>query len=110
VNEVRRIASVIALPEAGWQEYERLHSAVWTGVLERLRASHMTNYSIFRYGELLFSYLEYVGDDYETDNAAIAADPITQEWWKLCNPLQGRVSAAEDGEWWHVLPEIFHVD
>lgn len=106
---MRRVASVIGLPAVNVEAYERLHRDVWPGVLERLRASHVRNYSIFRYGELLFSYLEYVGDDYEADMAAIAADPATQEWWAVCGPLQRPVEDRVEGEWWKEVPELFHL-
>ena len=106
---MRRIASVIGLPEAGREEYERLHSAVWPSVQERLTASHITNYSIFRHGELLFAYMEYTGKDYDADMEAMAADPDTQAWWALCNPLQRPVADRADGEWWKTLPEVFHL-
>ncbi len=62
-----RIASVIGLPPESVGRYEALHAAVWPDVLARLSASHIVNYSIYRYGELLFSYMEYVGDDYDAD-------------------------------------------
>ncbi|MCU1509408.1 MAG: L-rhamnose 1-epimerase [Glaciihabitans sp.] len=105
-----RIASVIGLPPENVEEYERLHAAVWPGVLDRLAQSHMTNYSIYRHGDLLFSYLEYTGDDLAADNAAVAADPITQDWWRLCEPLQRPLADRAEGEWWKTLPEIFHTD
>ena len=57
-----RIASVIGLPAENAAEYARLHADVWPGVLARLAASHITNYSIYSHGELLFAYMEYVGD------------------------------------------------
>ncbi len=105
-----RLASVIGLPAENAEEYERLHAAVWPRVLERLRASHMTNYSIFRHGELLFSYLEYTGDDLDADNAAIAADEATQQWWAVCEPLQRPLPDRAPGEWWKAIPEVFHLD
>lgn len=105
-----RIASVIGLPADNAAEYERLHANVWPGVIARLAASNITNYSIFSHGELLFSYMEYVGDDLDQDLAAIAADPVTQEWWAVCGPLQRPLADRADGEWWKVLPELFHVD
>jgi L-rhamnose mutarotase len=105
-----RIASVIGLPPEKVEEYERLHAAVWPGVLDRLARSHMTNYSIYRHGDLLFSYLEYTGNDLAADNAAVAADPITQDWWRLCEPLQRPLADRAEGEWWKTLPEIFHTD
>jgi L-rhamnose mutarotase len=107
---VQRIASVIGVPAAGIAEYERLHRSVWPGVLETLSRHHMRNYSIYRFGELLFSYLEYDGDDLAADEAAIAADPVTREWWAECMPLQRPVEGAATGEWWMPLPELFHHD
>ena len=59
---------------------------------------------------MLFSYFEYVGDDYEGDMAAIAADPETQRWWTFTDPLQRPVAEAAEGEWWHAIPEVFHAD
>ena len=105
-----RVASVIGLPAENVARYEELHANVWPGVLERLRASHITNYSIYRHGDLLFSYFEYSGDDYDADSAAIAADPTTQEWWAVCEPLQRPLEDRADGEWWKQLPEVFHLD
>lgn len=105
-----RLASVIGLPAGNVEEYERLHADVWPAVLERLRASQMTNYSIFRHGELLFSYLEYTGDDLDADNAAIAASAATREWWAVCEPLQRPLADRAPGEWWKAIPEVFHLD
>ena len=105
-----RIAAVIGLPPENVEEYERLHAAVWPGVLARLKESNVTNYSIYRHGDVLFSYMEYVGDDLESDLAEIAADPVTQDWWKICVPLQRPMADRKEGEWWMELPEIFHLD
>jgi L-rhamnose mutarotase len=107
---VVRLASVIGIPAENVEEYERLHAAVWPAVLERLRESHMTNDSIYRHGDLLFSYLEYAGDDLAADNAAIAANQATQEWWAVCEPLQRPLEDRAPGEWWKILPEVFHLD
>jgi len=93
-------------------EYKRVHADVWPGVLERLRKSNITNYSIFlRQPEnLMFSYWEYTGDDFETDNAAIAADPTTRDWWKICGPMQEPLATRAEGEWWAPMEEVFHLD
>ena len=107
---MKRVASVIGLPPESVERYEELHAAVWPAVLAQISASHITNYSIYRYGELLFSYFEYLGSDYDADMAAMAADPATQEWWAVCNPLQRPVDDRADGEWWKPIPEVFHAD
>ena len=107
---MKRVASVIGLPAENREEYERYHSAVWPTVLARLAESHIHNYSIFRHGELLFSYFEYTGVDFDADMAAVAADPETQRWWALQEPLQRPLDDRAAGEWWKTLPEVFHTD
>ena len=107
---MKRLASVIGMPAENREEYERLHAAVWPAVLERLTLSNIRNYSIYRHGEVLFACMEYVGDDFEADMAAIAADPAPQEWWSVCEPLQRPVPDRVAGEWWKEIPEIFHLD
>ena len=36
----------------------------------------------------------YVGDDYAADMAAMAADPETQRWWEITNPMQEPLPTA----------------
>lgn len=107
---MRRVAQVIRLRPEHAAEYEAVHAEVWPTVVETLRRHHVTSYSIYRYGDLLFSYLEHTGDDYEADMAAIAANPETQRWWQVTDPMQEPVPEAAEGEWWHMLPEVFHLD
>src|SRR5205085_1048154 len=72
---MRRVGQIIGLKPDQIEAYERLHSDVWPEVLAMISACHIRNYSIFRHGELLFAYFEYIGDDYEADMAKMAADP-----------------------------------
>ena len=108
----RRMASVIRLRPEHLAEYTRLHADVWPGVLARLRASHITNYSIYlrRPEMLMFGYFEYTGDDFAADDAAIAADPVTQDWWAICGPMQKPFDTRAPGEWWAGMEEVFHAD
>lgn len=89
--------------------HRRLHQAVWPSVLDALRRAHVRNYSIFLRDGLLFSYLEYDGDDYQADMATLADDVETQRWWALTDPCQEPVDAA-DGVWWAPMEEVFHSD
>lgn len=89
------------------EEYKRLHAEPWPGVLAALRAHGVANYSIFHSGELLFGYLEYHGEDFAADMAAIAEDPVTQEWWKLTDPCQRRLPTAAEGEQWTEMEQVF---
>lgn len=105
-----RYASVIGMKPENRAEYERLHADVWPDVLAKIYECNIRNYSIYRYGELLFSYFEYIGTDFDADMAKMAADPMTQKWWDVCKPLQSPVADRADGEWWASIPEVFHVD
>ncbi|GAA5202739.1 L-rhamnose mutarotase [Microbacterium jejuense] len=105
-----RVAQVIRLDPESIEEYERLHSAVWPAVLAQIAASGIRNYTIYRYETLLFATFDYVGDDFDADMAAMAADEATQQWWAVCEPLQRPVAERDEGEWWHMIPEVFHVD
>mgnify|MGYP000529398073 CR=1 FL=1 len=72
---MQRYASVIGMPAANREEYERLHAAVWPEILAKIKEVNIQNYSIYRFGEILFSYYEYTGTDYAADMAKMAADP-----------------------------------
>ena len=85
---MRRFGQLIGVRADAIEEYERLHAAPWPGVLDRIRRSNIRNYSIFREGTQLFAYFEYVGEDFEADMAAMAADPETQRWWALTDAMQ----------------------
>lgn len=107
---IKRIGQVIGIKPSEIEEYERIHAEVWPAVLATIKKANIQNYSIFRYEHLLFAYMEYTGDDYEKDMASIAADPETQRWWKITGPMQSQVPEAGADEWWHTIPQNFHLD
>ncbi|WP_330175977.1 L-rhamnose mutarotase [Streptomyces sp. NBC_01498] len=107
---MKRHAAVVRLRPEKEAEYRALHADAWPGVLDALKRAHIGNYSIFLRDGLLFSYLEYTGDDYAADTAAIATDPTTQRWWALTDPCQQPLDTAADGQLWADAEEIFHLD
>ena len=107
---MRRFGQVLGIKPEHLEEYTRLHANVWPEVLQRLADSHIHNFSIFVKDDLLFGYFEYHGTDYEADAAAIAADPKTQAWWAINEPLQAPLPTRAEGEWWAQMKEIFHTD
>lgn len=79
-------------------------------MLAAIQRAKIRNYSIFRHGTRLFASFEYVGDDFAVDMAAMAADPIVQEWWKLTDAMQEPFPDREPGSWWTTIPEVFHTE
>jgi len=112
---MKRYGSVIRVRPEKLEEYVRLHAAVWPGVLKTIHDCNIRNYSIYLrrlpHGEhYLFSYFEYLGDDFAADMARMAADPVTQKWWELCEPCQDPLPDRAEGEWWATMDEVFHQD
>ena len=106
---MKRFGQVIGVKPSAYDEYVTAHAAVWPGVLAKIAACNIRNYSIYTWkGDTLFAYFEYVGDDFEGDMAKMAADEETQRWWTWMNPLQEPWSGRAEGEWWHTLDEVFH--
>ena len=107
---MRRIGSVLRVRPDRFEEYKRLHAAVWPGVLAKIREANIRNFSIYHKDGWLFSYFEYIGEDYDADMASVAADQMTQEWWSVVGPMQEPLETRAKGEWWASMEEVFHAD
>ena len=107
---MQRMGQIIGIHPSRIAEYKRLHADVWPTVLGRITACNIRNYSIFRHGDTLMAYFEYIGSDYRADAAKIAADPKMQEWWRITDAMQVPLTGHEEGAWWLEIPEVFHVD
>jgi L-rhamnose mutarotase len=105
---MKRYGSVIRVAPGKLEEYKKLHAAAWPGVLRMISACNIRNYSIYHKDGWLFSYFEYIGDNYEADMAGMAADPETQRWWAVCKPCQEPLPTRGEGEWWAEMEELFH--
>jgi L-rhamnose mutarotase len=107
---VRRFGQVIGVKPERIEDYERLHAETRPGVLDAIRRANIRNYSIFREGDQLFAYFEYVGTDFEADMAVMASDAVVQDWWKLTDAMQDPRPDRQAGSWWKTIPEVFHTD
>jgi L-rhamnose mutarotase len=101
---------VIKVRSEKLDEYKRLHANVWPGVLKTITECNIRNYSIYYKDGFLFSYFEYVGENFEADMDRMAADPTTQQWWSVCKPCQQPLETRTEGEWWANMEEVFHHD
>ena len=107
---MKRYGMVIGVRPGKLEDYRRLHAAVWPDVLKTIRECGIRNYSIYHKDGFLFSCFEYIGADFETDMAKMAADPVTQKWWEHCKPCQEPLTTRKPGEWWAAMEEVFHCD
>ncbi|MCC8410224.1 L-rhamnose mutarotase [Mucilaginibacter sp. UR6-1] len=93
--------------------YKKLHAAPWPGVVKKIAECNIHNYSIYlqkiddKY--YLFSYFEYTGNDFDADMQRMAADSLTQKWWRETDPTQLPLPRAlAKHEVWTNMPEVFH--
>jgi L-rhamnose mutarotase len=109
---MKRMGMVIGIKPERIAEYKKTHAAVWPEVLAKISDCNMRNYTIFlREPEnLLFGYFEYHGADWAADSAKMAADPKTQEWWAIHEPMQAPLATRKEGDWWAMAEEVFHID
>jgi L-rhamnose mutarotase len=107
---MKRYGMIIRVKPERLEEYKIIHARVWPEILAMIKKCNISNYSIFEKDGLLFAYYEYVGSDYQADMAKMAADPKTQEWWKITDPMQIPLDSRAKGEWWAQMEEVFHTD
>jgi L-rhamnose mutarotase len=112
---MKRYGMVIGLRPEKLAEYKQLHAAVWPDVLKMIHACNIRNYSIYLRQlddgqHYLFSYFEYIGEDFAADMARMAADATTQRWWAVCKPCQKPLEGRATDEWWAGMEEVFHQD
>ena len=107
---MKRYGQIIGVKPEHFEEYKKYHAAVWPEVLKMIGECNMRNYSIFHKDNQLFAYFEYHGNDFVADMAKMAADPTTQKWWAVMEPMQQPVENRTAGEWWANMEEVFHLD
>ena len=107
---MKRYGQVIRVRSEKLKEYKKLHADAWVDVLKMIKECNIRNYSIYHKDDFLFAYFEYIGQDFDTDMAKMAADPVTQKWWGVCKPCQIPLDTRADGEWWAAMEEVFHTD
>ena len=107
---MKRYGQIIGVRPEHFEEYKKYHAAVWPDVLKMITACNIRNYSIYHKDNQLFAYFEYHGTDFAADMAKMAADPTTQKWWAVMEPMQQPVETRQKGEWWANMEEVFHLD
>jgi L-rhamnose mutarotase len=106
----KRVGSLIRVRPEFEERYIILHKHTFPGVLAQIRRANIRDYSIFLRDGILFSYYEYVGNDFTRDMAGIGEDETTREWWKLTDPMQEPLQTRKEGEWWATMEEVFFAE
>ena len=110
MTSVRRFGMAARLVPEKREEYLRLHSDVWPQVEATITECGIRNFSIFVLGDVIVGYYEYIGDDYDADQARMAEDPKTQEWWSYTAPCQLPFEPDSSAANWQEFEEAWHLD
>ncbi len=106
---MKRIGRVVRIKPQMLERYRQLHQDVWPDVLAALKLAGISNYTIYQHADLLFSYMEYTGHDFDADRATLLADPAMQKWNSLTGPCIEPLPSA-GGTAWLPMDELFHLD
>jgi L-rhamnose mutarotase len=89
------------------EAYDKSHEAVWPEMLELLKRSGVSEYSIFRRDELLV--LVMCVDDFDSVWRRIEADEINTRWQAAMAPYFEPVAGLREGEHFPMLREVFYL-
>lgn len=63
----------------------------------------------------LFASFKYIGNNFDSDMARMAANSKVQEWWRMTDsmqesPVEGAQGSATGPGWWGQTEEVFYVE
>lgn len=109
INRPQVFASVIKLRKDKIKYYKKLHANPFSGVNKMIKECGITKYEIYNRDDILFSIMEYCGDDLQYDMEKMANDPLTRLWWEQTDPCQTRIEGALKDEWWAKMDLVYYL-
>ncbi len=98
-KKVQRLGLVSELVPDKELSYRTVHQTNWPGVIDQMMRSNYRNWTTFlceiEKRLLLFTYVEYIGYNRQSDDEVMARDPVTQRWWAHTQPCIQAVDAGE---------------
>ena len=102
---LRRWAFMLRIQPGAGAEYDKAHAAVWPEMLALLKRSGISEYSIFRRGELLF--LTFRAVDFDETWSALENDPVNLRWQAAMAPYFAPLEGLHPGERFPMMEEVF---
>lgn len=110
---MRRFAQTVMLKEDPEiiRQYEEHHANPWPEVVEGTLACGVERVFIYRFGRLLFMFMETRNDfSMERDMPKYMLNPKAQEWDKLMQGFQEPVPGAPQDATWVQMREIYALE
>ncbi len=106
---MERVCFLLKVRQDKLAAYKEAHRSVWPAMLEALRETGWTNYSLFlREDGLLVGYLET--PDFQKALAGMAEKDINRKWQETMAPFFENMEGVHADEAMKPLEEVFHLD
>jgi L-rhamnose mutarotase len=106
---MKRVCFLFKVRAGKMDEYRRRHQQVWPEMLDALRATGWSNYSLFLHPDgLLIGYLET--PDFERARAAMQEHPVNARWQAEMAPFFESLELGAADARMTPLEEVFHLD
>ena len=105
-----RYAMAVRLKDEKREYYIENHANVWPEILSELKKIKVKKYSIYLKEDFMFGYLEYDGDNFDQDMAAMENIPFVEKWTNLMIDCFNPFPNNEDNNSWVMMDEIFYME
>ena len=107
---MKKLGQVCGITAENAKKYIEYHNNIPGEIRELIKECNIRNYSIFYRKGLLFSYYEYVGENYEADMQKMADNADNKKWWDLVKPIMDPLADRDENEFWADMDLIFEQD
>jgi L-rhamnose mutarotase len=104
---MQRIAFCLRLKPGAAEAYDKAHREVWPEMLALLKRAGISEYSIFRRGELLVLSMRV--DDFDTTWDMIERDPVNTRWQTEMARHFEPLEPLAPGERFPMMREVFYL-
>ena len=106
---MERVGFLLRVKKDRLEEYKRRHKEVWPEMLQALRETGWTNYSLFLSEDgLLFGYLET--PSLEQARSGMAQRDVNTRWQTEMAPFFEELDGTSPDQGFLRLEEVFHLD
>ena len=106
---LQRICFVLQVKPDRLEEYKRRHNEVWPDMLQALRETGWTNYSLFlRDDGMLVGYLET--ESFDRARAGMAGREVNERWQREMTDFFVQPAGLLPDRAMQPLEEVFHLD
>jgi len=104
---MQRVAFCLRLKQGAAEDYDKAHREVWPEMLALLKRAGISEYSIFRRGELLVLSMRV--EDFDATWDAIERDPVNTRWQKEMAKYFEPLGPLAPGGRFPMMREVFYL-